>query len=100
MIRDGEIVELKRVTNGRSCESHECCGMHIWPDGLIRFELCIACINGKTEESIKAVHICDGTESCTIGFLYGQIIELYDNPNMRCCVEKATETKELHHFIY
>ena len=74
MSRDGEIVGLKGVTNGRSCESHVCYGVHISPDDLIRFKLCIMCINGRTEEAIKAVCIRDGTESCAIAFLQRNVI--------------------------
>lgn len=93
MVKDGEIVGLKSSSNGRSCESHDCCGEHIEPDHLIRFKLATVDINGKTEEAIKAVRIRDGTESCTVGFLprnivasgkdkftgeFAQIIELYE----------------------
>jgi len=101
MVKDGEIVGLKDSSNGRSCESHECCGEHVAPDDLVRFKLAVVDINGKTEESIKAVRIRDGTELCHIGFLprnivvtgkdkfvgqFAQIIELYElseNETMR-----------------
>jgi len=35
MTKDGEIVGLKEASNGRSCESHDCCGEHISPDDLV-----------------------------------------------------------------
>ena len=101
MTKDGEIVGLKGTSNGRSCESHDCCGEHISPDDLVRFKLAVVDIDGKTEEAIKVVRMRDGTESCMIGFLprniiksakekfvgqFAQIIELYeysDNEVMR-----------------
>ena len=113
MSRDGEIVRLKGVTNRRSCESHDCCGMHISLDDLIRFKLCIARINGKTEEAIKAVRIHNGTESCTIEFLkrnviisrrdnfvgqFGQIIELYDNSDNGVLLQKSNRNKGIASF--
>ena len=74
MSRDGKIDRLKEVTNERSFQSQDCCGMHIKPDDLIRFKLCIACINGKMKEGIKAVRLHDVKESCTIDFLKRNII--------------------------
>ena len=101
MPKDGEIVGLKGTSNGRSCESHDCCGESISPDDLVRFKLTVVDIDGKIEEAIKVVRVRDGTESCTIGFLprnivksrkekfvgqFAQIIELYEfseNETMR-----------------
>ena len=94
MTKDGEIVGLKASNNGRSCESHACCGSVIIPDDLVRFKLTIAEVNGVAEEAIKAVRIRDGTETCTIGFLprnvvvsdkakyigaFAQVLELYEH---------------------
>ena len=39
--RDGEIVGLKSSNNGRSCESHECCGESLSTDDLIHFRFCV-----------------------------------------------------------
>ena len=101
MVKDGEIVGLKASNNGRSCEMHDCCGAHVYPDDLVRFKLACIDIDGKTEEAIKVVCVRDGTESCTVGFLprnivrsakdslvgkFAQVIELYkhsENPSMR-----------------
>ena len=95
MSKDGEIVGLKGTTNGRTCESHDCCGKYITADDLVRFKLTVVDIDGTVEEAIKVVRVRDGTESCTVGFLprnivksisskekfvgqFAQIIELYD----------------------
>ena len=69
MCRDGEIVGLKSATNGRSCESHECCGEYLSEDDLICFKYCILEFDGEVEEEVKAVRIRDGTQSCVVGFL-------------------------------
>jgi hypothetical protein len=91
--KDGEIVGLKASNNGRSCVSHDCCGIHLNLDDLVRFRFTIIEREGRTEQAVKAVQIRDGTETCTVGFLptnivqvhgdkyidkFAQIIELYD----------------------
>lgn len=93
MIRDGELIGLRASTNGRSCESHVCCGEHLSADDLIRFKFCVLEFEYGIEEAVKAVRIRDGTESCVVGFLprnivassknkfldkFAQVIELYE----------------------
>ena len=93
MVKDGEIVGLKDLRNGRLCVSHDCCGEVTMIDELVWFKLTVADIDGKIEEAIQAVRIRDGTPSCVIGFLprnivqsgkekyvgkVAQIIDLYD----------------------
>jgi hypothetical protein len=99
---DGEILGLKANNNGRSCEQHDCCGVYVVENDLVRFKLTIVDNNeGLPEPAIKAVFVKDGTELCTVGFLarnivareqgvakyvdkFGQILELYDNhPNSK-----------------
>ena len=63
MSKDGEIVGLNGTSNGRSCESHDCCGKYISPDDLVRFKLTVVDIDGTVEEAIKVVRVRDGTES-------------------------------------
>jgi len=52
MTKDGEIVGLKGMKNGRSCVSHGCCGDHFNSDDLVRFRLSVSDIDGKIEKSI------------------------------------------------
>lgn len=66
---DGEIVGLDGRTNGRSCDLHHVCGSVIKVDSLIRFKWCSVKIQGRVEVAIKAVVVCGGQESCTVGFL-------------------------------
>ena len=70
MANDGDIVGLKGTRNGRSCESHDCCGDLTSPDDLVRFKLTVVDIDGKTEEAIKVVRVSDGTESCMVEFYH------------------------------
>ena len=94
MSRDGEIVGLKASNNGRSCESHECCGEFISADDLIRIRRCVLNFEDGPEATIEAVRIRDGTESYVVGFLlrnivksrkdkfideFAQVIELYEH---------------------
>ena len=90
-MKDGEIYGIEKSTNGRNCEQHTCCGDHISPNDLVRFKLSVVTIGERPESAIKAVHVRDGTELCTIGFLpqfevhrsgskvgkFAQIIDLY-----------------------
>ena len=112
-MRDGEIVGLRARTNGRSCESHDCCGEFLVADNLVRFKLTVVDIEGKVEEAVKVVRIRDGTESCTVGFLprnvattrkdefigkFAQIIELYDHSDNESMVRKSMQNKGMASF--
>lgn len=105
MVRIGEIVGLKANTNGRSCESHDCCGESISADDLIRFRLCVLNFDHGVEEALKALRIRDGTESCVVGYLprnvvrsrkevfidkFAQSIELYESS------DNVTKRKKSH----
>jgi len=46
---------LKASNNGRSCESHECCGENISADVLIRFRFFVLDFEDGPEKAIKAV---------------------------------------------
>jgi hypothetical protein len=101
-----KFLALKAFGNGRSCGQHDCCGMVVVPNDILHLKLPI--IDGMgvgkevdsedtmPEETIKAVHVWDGTELCTVGFLsrsivavekdkaryigrFEQVIELYDH---------------------
>ena len=49
--------------------SHDCCGENLSLDDLVQFNPTAVEINGKVEVGIKVVHICDGMETCTVGYL-------------------------------
>jgi hypothetical protein len=94
---DGEIVGLNYGTNGRSCCSHEVCGVCLEPGDLVRFKSAVISRTFKDgsnviENSLKAVNVVDGCETCHVGFIatatvvlsrscyedkFGQIVELY-----------------------
>jgi hypothetical protein len=94
---DGELVGLHYSDQGRSCNSHECCGKTLKAGELIRFKLCVVVRTDDegdevTEEAIKVARIMDGTETCVVGFLpkhcvvfsnrydnvFAQVLELYE----------------------
>ena len=66
---DGEVVGLRDKTNGRQCKLHACCGDNIRPGSIVTFKLAMVFCHGKEEEAIKVVHVVDGKEACTVGFL-------------------------------
>ena len=72
---DGEIVGLREKSNGRQCNLHACCGDNIRPGSIVTFKLAMVLIHGKEEEGIKVVHVVDGKETCTVGFLPKHILE-------------------------
>jgi hypothetical protein len=103
---DGEIVRLHSPENGRSCVMHDCCGWHVVPRHVVRFEREMQEIVYRTpgapepdvriEPVIKVGLILDDTEQCTVGFLprhaaarpheatrlhnkFAQVIELYND---------------------
>ena len=71
----GEIVGLREKTNGRQCKSHACCGDNIRPGSIVTFKLAVVVIKGKKEEAIKVIHVIDGKETCTVGFLPKSILK-------------------------
>lgn len=106
MVKDGEIVGLKGISNERSCVAHACCGEHLSLDELVRFRLCIVDVDGKMEEGIAVVRIRDGSEACTVGFLprnivrsskdkfngkFAQIIELYESSE--CAIKRRKSNR-------
>jgi hypothetical protein len=103
---DGEIVGLNYGTNGRSCCSHDVCGISLVPGDLVHFKSAVISRTFKdgssvVENALKAVKIIDGCETCHVGFIatatvvsarsrfedkFGQIVELYkdsDNSAIR-----------------
>jgi hypothetical protein len=105
-IMDGEIVGLNYGTNGRSCCSHEVCGVSLQPGDLIRIKPAVISHTFKdgssvVENALKVVKVVDGCETCHVGFIatatvvssrscfedkFGQGVELYkesDNSAIR-----------------
>ena len=74
LVKDEEIVGLHESNNGRSCESHDCCGKEVLPDDLIRFHACVVTIDGVDDSAVKAVRVRDGTETCLVGFLPRNVV--------------------------
>ena len=100
MVKDGEIVGLKDLRNGRLCVSHDCCGEVTMIDELVWFKLTVADIDGKIEEAIQAVRIRDGTPSCVIGFLPRNIVQSgKDIATMCVCVSIIRTTRSTNGYI-
>ncbi len=53
--RDGEVIGLRKGTNGRSCTAHDICGVQAMVGTLFIIRLCILEYDGKREEALKAV---------------------------------------------
>jgi hypothetical protein len=56
-------------SNGRSCTSHETCGLFIKVNNTLRLKECIVIIDNRPEPAIKLVKISEGSETCTVGFI-------------------------------
>lgn len=66
---DLEIVGLHVNTSGRYCSVHSCCGKTVVSGDCLRLVRSIVFINGKNEDAVKLVKICDGVETCTVAFV-------------------------------
>jgi hypothetical protein len=64
-----EICGLTASSNGRSCTSHETCGLFVRVNDTLRLKECIVIVDNKPEPAIKLVKIAEGCETCTIGFI-------------------------------
>jgi hypothetical protein len=74
--RDGEIVGLKSVKNGRSCEAHLCCGASLHVGDLVRFRLVMLEVQGGAPvEALNVLNINYGTEGCHVGLLPRHILK-------------------------
>jgi hypothetical protein len=91
--RDGEIVGLHGVTNGRVCNQHACCGDQVTKGSLVFFKEVKVTIGQKREAAVQAILVHRGVKSCAVGFIpriivatrkrdfigkTGKITELYD----------------------
>jgi hypothetical protein len=101
-VYDGEVLGLQAFGNGRSCVQHYCCGMLVFPHGIIKFKTTV--IDGMgmgegnkcvLEEAIKAVLICNGTECCTVGFLCKSLV-VVERDKRRFVVGRFAQIIELN----
>jgi hypothetical protein len=103
---DSEMIGLHNPTNGRSCVQHDCCRRYLMVGELVRFKREVLQVDygppGDPEPDfwyetvMKVIIVCDGVESCHVGFLprhvvapaqevnflhgkFAQVLELYDN---------------------
>ena len=94
---DMEIVGLEGHDNGRSCSRHECCGIDVKINTVLRLTKTVVTINGNTEEAIKLQKVEEGTITCTVAFVprcyqmnsnvknqvnrFCQVVEMYNTSN-------------------
>jgi hypothetical protein len=64
-----EICGLLANSNGRSCRSHETCGLFIKVNNTLRLKECIVITNNKREPAIKLLKTSEGSETCTVVFI-------------------------------
>ena len=73
-IKKIEIVGLTANGNGRSCETHECCGENVAVGDVLRLRQAIVSVNGNLEKCLKVVRIVEDAEKCIVGFVPRVII--------------------------
>ena len=94
---DMEIVGLEGHDNGRSCSRHECCGINVKINTVLRLTKTVVTIHGNTEEAIKLQNVEEGTITCTVAFVprcylmnsnvnnhvnrFCQVVEMYNSSN-------------------
>ena len=64
-----EIVGIESNSNGRSCEEHDCCGIVLDNDVVVRFRRVQIQVDGMEETAIAAFWVTDGVDRCRVGFL-------------------------------
>jgi hypothetical protein len=72
IINREQMIEIRGLTassNGRSCTSHETCGLFVRVNNTLCLKECIIIVDNKPEPAIKLVKIAEGCETCTIGFI-------------------------------
>jgi hypothetical protein len=116
---DGEMIGLHNPANGCSCVQHNCCGRYLMVGELVRFKREVIWVDygppGDPEPDfrykmvMKVVIVCDGVESCHVGFLpchvvalaqevnhlhgkFAQVLELHDNDE----VGHVRKNKSIH----
>ena len=90
----GEIVGLRKGSNGRSCGMHAVCGDSLCVNDLIKFKKVVVEVEGKCIHAVCVKVIKDATECCIVGFIpqvevaargdflnnkYAQVVEFYNN---------------------
>lgn len=70
------IVGLHASNNGRSCESHACCGAEaVDLDAVVRFRSVQVWRQGREETAVAAYWVTDGIDRCRIGFLKRELVK-------------------------
>jgi hypothetical protein len=68
------ILGLHARNNGRSCESHYCCGGEALKlDSVVRLRAVQVWVRGREETGIAAHWVTDGVDRCRVGFL-GRVV--------------------------
>jgi len=63
-----DVVGLRASSNGRSCENHECCGVVLEEDMVIRIREEQVLIDGKEQKALAAYRVSGGMDTCKVGF--------------------------------
>lgn len=66
---DFEIVGLQMSSNGRSCCSHQVCGVHLKKGDVIKIIPTIIQNNDETEEALIVARVIDAEVRCRVGFV-------------------------------
>jgi len=94
-----DVVGIHSSTSGRSCDEHECCGVLVKPDVVVRFRVVqLERTNdpeGETEATAIAVHVVSGgLDTCRVGFLGRHLIKYHDEYDAR--LAQITEVFDEH----
>jgi len=76
----GGLIGIQCGNGRRSCERHDICGSDLRPNSLIIFR---SFIDENGGESMAAVHVENGAETCVVGFLERCVVithcEMYEH---------------------
>ena len=64
-----DIVGLERSDNGRSCEAHDVCGLHVVVNDVVILKKTVVTVNGRSEAAVAVHRVTNGSLHCRIGFI-------------------------------
>jgi len=89
-----DAVGLRASSNGRSCENHECCGVALEDNMVIRVTEEQVLIDGKEQKALAAYCVNGGMDTCKVGFTRRHLLAHKDEYDGRLAQIRDIFSKE------
>jgi hypothetical protein len=70
-----DLVGIEEPSRGRNCEVHDCCGLVLELDMVVRFRAIQIAVEGKEESAIAVYWVTDGIDRCLVAFLRRHLVK-------------------------